>query len=176
MKNASSLQAAPLLVVTAPSIAHPAVEAHVAQGGRLIVAGDDPIRMSLAGALFPRAERIWTNLSSSAQVNALAAQVGACDGLLHVVPDGAETGRQTMVVIGLILAFLPHLDGSASVQVMGANGAMLASLNTLAARLKSHAAVTPVFRFEGRAAYEPVFSGGNFLKDDGNPIARPALI
>ncbi|GHC54656.1 hypothetical protein [Neogemmobacter tilapiae] len=174
MKNAGTSQKGPLLVVTAAAIAHPAVEAHVARGGRLVVAGDDPIRMSLAGALFPQAGRVWTNLSSSAQVNALAAQVGPCDGFLHLVAPGADTARETMVVIGLILAFLPNLSAGAKVQVVGSNAAMLASLNTLAARLKGRR--MPAFCFDGDTAHEPAFSALNFLKAAGNPIARPALI
>ncbi len=117
------------VVATDRALFHPEVLSLHDAGHRIVIAGDDPIRMALAGVALPMAERIWTNMNMSSQIQTLsayAARIGGCDILFHAARKnaGAEDtscSAETLTAIRLLLAFLPGMRPRANARIVAAN-------------------------------------------------------
>lgn len=134
------LGSANLTVLNAAAARLPAALSLAERGHRLIVAGNDPIGMSLAQLALPSAARVWANLSRSKDILCLRERVsgvGGCDGLLLAVQDHAASGVHD--VLQTVIAFLPDLRerSSARVDLYAPDGPAKDALRGFASRLSA---------------------------------------
>jgi hypothetical protein len=102
--------APPATFLTDAAIGLPEVLDDLAAGHPLIVAGDDPVAMSLGEIALPGARLIWANLRRSSELYRLRHEVEAIalPGRL-VLAQSEGTTAAGLTLLQLALAFLPAL-------------------------------------------------------------------
>ncbi|WP_395540698.1 hypothetical protein [Neotabrizicola sp. sgz301269] len=130
---------APGILVTPAALSLPEIALLHDRGGRIVVAGDAPVAMSLAELALPSATRLWVNLRQSAEISRLLleAQAEGPIGRLILAPCG-DGAADTLAIMRVVLAFLPALraQGHGEITLIPSDPASTATLTSFAEGLR----------------------------------------
>lgn len=119
----------------------------LAGSDRVIVAGANLVRMTLAEVAWPGAEMVWTDFRHSASLGALHSRVQAAGGLdrLVLAADG-DRGEAVFSVMCCVLTLLPSLRGkdTSRVELSCTQGKAARSLVQFVKRIQPQLATTGV--------------------------------
>lgn len=135
----------PILLINAEALSRIDLPMIEAEGGTLIVAGNQIVDMTLAELALPGAQMIWTDFRQSSSLGRLHAEIGSLGGLDHLILAGDGAKAEAMFsLMCAILSLLPALrrPGKAQVSLLLDDGPAVAALQEfltgLAARLNRH--------------------------------------
>lgn len=136
-----------VILLTDAALSDPAVPTLQAQGHAVVIAGNNPVALSLAALAMPEAARLLTNLNRSADIQALAARLALRGGVaaLILAPNGPGANA-TLALLRLTLALLPGMRqaGRGDIRLIARDPAAYATLTAFCRKLGPAALVEGV--------------------------------
>lgn len=136
-----------VILLTDAALSDPAVPALQAMGHPVVIAGSNPVALSLAALAIPEASRLLTNLNRSADIQALAMRLTMQGGVVALILAPHAPGAEaTLGLLRLTLALLPAMRqaGRGDIRLIARDPAAYATMTAFCRKLAPAALVDGV--------------------------------